>query len=1092
MLEPDRIVAGRYQAVRLLGRGGMGEVWAARRLAIGDLVALKRLLPHQDTPNNRRRFAIEAQAAAHIRHPNVVQIFDYEEDDAIGPYLVMELLEGHSLADELAGGRPALDRALWIFAGACAAAEAGHRRGIVHRDLKPGNIFIARADDGREQVKVVDFGIALDVARDRKITTPGTVVGTASYLAPELIEGRAATSASDIFSLGVVLYELVCNARPFTGASSMDVMLAISGGRYRPPEAHAPNLPRAVVAAIDAALAREPQRRPPSPEALARMAGGGVAPISAAVVGTDDRAPPSRTRDTGDAAPMVQRFVGREAELAQIASELDAALAGRARIVLVTGDAGAGKSRLLERAAVWAGERGAAVVSARFVDPGAGRPPPLETFAQLIRTPLPDVDDPWQELAAIADGLAVVAGGRPLVIALDDLQWATRLDLDVIAHLHRALAARGTLIIGAARPPEPGRKDELARWRVARLAAIAELALAPLDEDDLRAWLDGAFRGLDLAPVDLRRLHRATGGSPYVIGELLRHLVARGAIARGEIGWRLDPDAELALPDSVAALWRARLAELDPAHRRVLEVAAVLGDEVRVDVLAAATGATDAELDAAIDGAFARRLLTDRGVAPGHDARFTSAPVRDVLLGDLAPRARRRAHQAAITALRAIVGEDRAAHALVHHHHAVGEWAAAVRAGVRASAVARARFDLDAAATALERAEDAAMCGAAAGFDLAPVEQAALDRESGAIALASGRVDDAVIRLERAATVAAELGDRALALDARCDLARAHLARGDHADARTAADATAAEAAAAGDRGRAIAARAVAAEIAMRQGGDLPMFDALLAELGERDPAALRARVHRVRAWARMKQGDWAGATADARRALDLARAAGDLATQQLAMAAMSAIKNESGDPVSAVDSARESLALARRLGDRRREAICMANLADTLIGADDLPEAEALLRGALAIFVAIGDEACEGDCRVNLGRALLALGLDNEAVPVLERGAALCAQTGRREFEGVAHLHLGDAHLAADPARALAAYRWSAELLAASHQRWRAELGAARACIALGDRDGARPHTDRARALLESLRTKLSPGRDPAAYVEALASLPE
>ena len=117
---------GRYVIERLLGRGGMGEVYAARRKRLDDVVALKRLLPNQDTPNNRQRFAIEAQAAAHIRHPNVVRIFDYGVDAAVGPYLVMELLEGPTLAAIGDAGRLPIDRALAVFTGVCAAIEAGH------------------------------------------------------------------------------------------------------------------------------------------------------------------------------------------------------------------------------------------------------------------------------------------------------------------------------------------------------------------------------------------------------------------------------------------------------------------------------------------------------------------------------------------------------------------------------------------------------------------------------------------------------------------------------------------------------------------------------------------------------------------------------------------------------------------------------------------------------------------------------------------------------------------------------------------------------------------------------------------------------
>src|SRR5262245_15298201 len=107
----------RYRLERLIGRGGMGELWAATRLAIGDVVGIRRLRTDQASETNRRRFAVEGQAAAHIRHPNVVNIFDYGEDSGRGPYMVMELLDGHPLSDEIAGGPLDVDRALWVFGG---------------------------------------------------------------------------------------------------------------------------------------------------------------------------------------------------------------------------------------------------------------------------------------------------------------------------------------------------------------------------------------------------------------------------------------------------------------------------------------------------------------------------------------------------------------------------------------------------------------------------------------------------------------------------------------------------------------------------------------------------------------------------------------------------------------------------------------------------------------------------------------------------------------------------------------------------------------------------------------------------------------
>src|SRR5205085_5453763 len=182
-------LADRYQLRGLIGRGGMGEVWAARDLRLERDVAVKRLSPHlASEPGVRERFEAEARAAAGLNHPNVVAVFDSGEHDGV-PFLVMELLPGRTLADELADGPLAPERARRIGAEVAAALAASHAAGVLHRDVKPGNVLLAA--DGT--AKVGDFGIAKST-EGLDLTTTGTIVGTAAYLAPERLAGAPATA----------------------------------------------------------------------------------------------------------------------------------------------------------------------------------------------------------------------------------------------------------------------------------------------------------------------------------------------------------------------------------------------------------------------------------------------------------------------------------------------------------------------------------------------------------------------------------------------------------------------------------------------------------------------------------------------------------------------------------------------------------------------------------------------------------------------------------------------------------------------------------------------------------------------------------
>jgi serine/threonine protein kinase len=201
----------RYQDVRHLARGGMGDVFRATDTALGRTVAIKLLAErYADNEEIRRRFKNEALAAARVsRAPHTVTIFDVGEAQG-QPYIVMELLEGGSLEERLRQGRPGSEEALRWLGQAAAALDAAHAAGVVHRDVKPGNLLL----DDRGDVNVADFGVASAVGLD-SLTMTGTVVGTAGYLSPEQARGERATPASDRYALAVVAWELLAGRRPF-------------------------------------------------------------------------------------------------------------------------------------------------------------------------------------------------------------------------------------------------------------------------------------------------------------------------------------------------------------------------------------------------------------------------------------------------------------------------------------------------------------------------------------------------------------------------------------------------------------------------------------------------------------------------------------------------------------------------------------------------------------------------------------------------------------------------------------------------------------------------------------------------------------
>jgi eukaryotic-like serine/threonine-protein kinase len=250
------LLVERYRVGEQLGAGGMGTVFAGHDLRLDRAVAIKLLHPElARDPGLRRRFEREARAAARVSHPNVVSVFDTGEDAALDTFIVMELLSGRTLAHELADGPIDEPRLRAVADEVLAALGAAHDEGIVHRDVKPGNILLA--DDG--SVKVGDFGIATSL--ESGDTTTAVPLGTPAYTAPERLRGLPATARSDLYSLGVVLYEAAAGTRPFVGDGASAVAEAVVHGEHEPLGRRRPELSPTFVAAVERSMASEPDER---------------------------------------------------------------------------------------------------------------------------------------------------------------------------------------------------------------------------------------------------------------------------------------------------------------------------------------------------------------------------------------------------------------------------------------------------------------------------------------------------------------------------------------------------------------------------------------------------------------------------------------------------------------------------------------------------------------------------------------------------------------------------------------------------------------------------------------------------------------
>jgi eukaryotic-like serine/threonine-protein kinase len=268
---PTGILSGRYEIGEKLGSGGMSSVHQATDLILERTVAVKILAEHlSDDERFVARFRREALAVAKLIHPNIVQVYDTGVDEG-RHYIVMEYVQGRSGAQILQKQGPLdAETTAEIGAQACAGLDYAHRRGIIHRDVKPGNLMIVGGPvgGGALTVKLTDFGIARAVEQTR-ITQVGSVVGTAAYLSPEQVRGEEATPATDVYALGVVLYQFLTGRLPYEGSTLAELAVRQQNEKPLPPSTYNDEVPETLGAAVLRALEGDPSRRYASASELA-------------------------------------------------------------------------------------------------------------------------------------------------------------------------------------------------------------------------------------------------------------------------------------------------------------------------------------------------------------------------------------------------------------------------------------------------------------------------------------------------------------------------------------------------------------------------------------------------------------------------------------------------------------------------------------------------------------------------------------------------------------------------------------------------------------------------------------------------------
>jgi len=626
----------RYRLDREIGRGGLGIIYEALDTLLDRSVAVKVLnIDSTIGSQGQTRLLTEARAAAKLIHPNIVSIFDAgRTDKALNPgldlsFIVMELVEGETIHDKKPQELP---ETLKILSQVCLALQAAHEHGIVHRDLKPENVLIT--PEG--VVKLTDFGLARTFSS--RISQEDIFIGTVFYIAPEAALGKPVDARSDLYALGVMMYELTAGQLPFTADEPLAVISQHIHAPAIPPSTHNPQIPPALDALVLQLLAKRPEDRPQSAAEVHQE-------LTSILEKKDgqQRAP----------APPLDRLVrgrviGRDEQFTIARKAWKQVLSGGQQqpILLISGEAGVGKTPFLREINAMVEVSGARAYAGHCFLQGTA---PYTPVAHILREALPLVETKLpasvtQSLHSLVPEFAVQTGQAagtpidpltdqqrlfenmlllcqalvstaPLVLEFEDAQWADGGTLAMVRYLARRIRALQP------RPPiwfiltfrdsdvdsKGGLGEVLFDLNIENLSQ--HIQLGRFNHEQTHEILESMFQQ-KVRPEFASLIFKVTEGNSLYIEEVCKALIEEGAIYRENGRWELKPDIrEIQLPQSIHVTIQSRINRLDEPTRDLLRLAAVIGKEFDFATLRKASGQEEEAIISRLEKAQQAQLI---------------------------------------------------------------------------------------------------------------------------------------------------------------------------------------------------------------------------------------------------------------------------------------------------------------------------------------------------------------------------------------------------------------------------------------------------------------------------------------------------
>jgi tetratricopeptide (TPR) repeat protein len=705
-ISEQSVLNDRYRLDERLGSGGMGTVYRAHDDTLDRDVAVKVLSSTGLGTEGRDRLLNEAQAIAKLSHSNIVSVFDAGEEDST-PYIVMEVIEGASLHDQPPKDMQGIVR---IAAQVCAALEHAHTHGVVHRDLKPENVLIA--EDGT--AKLMDFGIARSVAS--RMTTEGEIIGTVFYLAPEIALGQDFDGRADLYSLGVMLYELTTGELPFAQGDPLAVISQHIHASVVPPRAKTEEVPPRLDNLILQLMEKSPEDRPAS------------AGETRKILERSDLLDPEAegVKEIAVIRRIARgRFVGRDQELMDATGLWNRALAGEGQLLLVSGEPGIGKTRLVRELSTHVEVTGGRSLVGECESEGGA---PYAPFAQIVRKSLrqgaengfklpdfvlgdllelapelkpyyPDVPpnprlEPEAEQQRLFENVVAfcqaLSESSPLMLVIDDAHWADSGTLSLLRYLASRTRGQRTLLTATYREVELDEAQPFheALLELNRKRLGTRIKLRRLDQLQTQDMLGAIFESEEITPDFLEGIFGETEGNPFFIEEVCKALVESGQVFFKDGEWDRLSMEEIEIPQSVRVAIQSRVSKFPEEYQDTLNLAAVLGREFDFDTLVEASDLDEDTLIDALEVAEDAQLIEEVSGKGGATFSFAHALIPSTLAEGVRTLRRRRLHKKAAAAIEVTRPDDY--EDLAHHYEEAGDEEQArnyyTKAGERASA----------------------------------------------------------------------------------------------------------------------------------------------------------------------------------------------------------------------------------------------------------------------------------------------------------------------------------------------------------------------------------------------------------------------